>query len=260
MVQQNNINIQKNIIPKTIHYCWFGRGELPPLAKKCLKSWKKYLPNYKIIEWNESNFDINMCQYTKEAYNAKKYAFVSDYARFWILYHYGGVYFDTDVEVIKSIEPIITKGPFMGCEVKEEKDLWPKVACGLGIGVYKHHPIYKRILDQYNQSSFLLKDRSYDYTTIVSRVSEILKDYGLQPKEEIQSCEDIIIYPPEYFCPMSQFTRIINITNNTYTIHHYDGSWLKKNKALDYLQKIFGYKLTERIRRINRSLKTKRNK
>ena len=104
------------MIPKIIHYCWFGRNPLPELAQKCIASWRKYLPDYEIKEWNEDNFDVNMIPYTAEAYKAKKYAFVSDYARFWILYKYGGLYFDTDVEVIKPMDDIIARGPFMGCE------------------------------------------------------------------------------------------------------------------------------------------------
>ena len=104
------------MIPKIIHYCWFGRNPLPELAQKCIASWKKYLPDYEIKEWNEDNFDVNIIPYTAEAYAAKKYAFVSDYARFWILYKYGGIYFDTDVEVIRPIDDIIAKGNFMGCE------------------------------------------------------------------------------------------------------------------------------------------------
>ena len=105
-----------NMIPKVIHYCWFGGNPLPASAKKCIASWRKYLPDYEIKEWNESNFDVNIIPYTAEAYKAKKYAFVSDYARFWILYKYGGLYFDTDVEVIKNMDDIIAKGAFMGCE------------------------------------------------------------------------------------------------------------------------------------------------
>lgn len=238
------------MIPKVIHYCWFGKGPMPRLAEKCIISWKKNLPDYKIIEWNESNFDINICSYTKEAYEAKKYAFVSDYARFWILYHYGGIYLDTDVEVIKSFDPIISTGPFMGCEAKNKEDVWPQVASGLGIGADKYHPIYKEILDHYNSSSFLLKDGSYDYTTVVNRVSEILKKHGLQPKESLQVCDDIIIYPPEFFSPKSHITREIIITPNTYSIHHYDGSWMKKNNRLLWCEKILGPKITEKIRRL----------
>lgn len=104
------------MIPKIIHYCWFGRGPLPELAQKCITSWKKYLPDYEIKEWNEDNFDVNIIPYTAEAYKAKKYAFVSDYARFWILYKFGGIYFDTDVEVIRPIDDIVERGNFMGFE------------------------------------------------------------------------------------------------------------------------------------------------
>ena len=110
------------MIPKVIHYCWFGRNSLPPLAVKCLESWKRFFPDYEIKEWNEDNFDVNIISYTAEAYRVKKYAFVSDYARFWILYHYGGLYFDTDVEVIKSMDDIIAKGSFMGCEKDADKE------------------------------------------------------------------------------------------------------------------------------------------
>ena len=104
------------MIPKTIHYCWFGGNPLPEMAIKCIESWKKFLPDYEIKQWDESNFDVNMIPYAAEAYKAKKYAFVSDFARFWILYNYGGLYFDTDVEVIKPMDNIIAKGPFMVCE------------------------------------------------------------------------------------------------------------------------------------------------
>ena len=107
-------------IPKTIHYCWFGRNPLPSLAIKCIASWKKYLPDYEIKEWNEDNFDVNVIPYTREAYAAKKYAFVSDYARFKILYEEGGLYFDTDVEVIKPFDDIIARGAFMGVNVMLE--------------------------------------------------------------------------------------------------------------------------------------------
>lgn len=111
------------MIPKIIHYCWFGRGPLPELAQKCIASWKKYLPDYEIKEWNEDNFDVNIIPYTAEAYKAKKYAFVSDYARFWILYQYGGIYFDTDVEVIRPMDDIIERGNFMGFETDPKPQL-----------------------------------------------------------------------------------------------------------------------------------------
>ena len=121
--------MENNMIPKVVHYCWFGGNQLPDDAKKCIESWRKFFPEYEIKEWNECNFDVNCCDYVKEAYAAKKWAFVSDYARFWILYHEGGLYFDTDVEVIKDMSDIIAKGAFMGCETDN------KCAPGGGGGV-----------------------------------------------------------------------------------------------------------------------------
>ncbi len=131
-------------IPKIIHYCWFGGNPLPQMAQRCIDSWKKYLPDYEIKQWDETNFDVNIIPYTRQAYEAKKYAFVSDYARFLILYQYGGLYFDTDVEVIKPLDDIVAKGPFMGCQDKytPRGDVYSlHVAPGLGLGVYAGHPI-----------------------------------------------------------------------------------------------------------------------
>ena len=134
------------MIPKIIHYCWFGRNPLPTSAKKCIASWKKFLPDYEIKEWNEDNFDVNAIPYTQQAYEAKKYAFVSDYARFWVLYHYGGLYFDTDVEIVANMGEIIARGPFMGIEQGASLEGKPMVAPGLGLGVEAGHPLYERML------------------------------------------------------------------------------------------------------------------
>ena len=140
------------MIPKIIHYCWFGGKPLPKLAKKCIASWKKFCPDYEIKEWNESNFDLNSCTYVKEAYDSKKYAFVSDYARFWILHRYGGVYFDTDVELLKSIDDILADGAFMGVEnfVAEQNKAKISINPGLGIAAEPGMLIYQEILDFYH--------------------------------------------------------------------------------------------------------------
>ena len=149
------------MIPKKIHYCWFGRNPLPPLALKCIESWKRYLPDYEIKEWNEDNFDVNMIPYTKEAYEAKKYAFVSDYARYWILYQYGGLYFDTDVEIIKNMDDIIARGPFMGCE--NEANLGAtSTELGLGLGCNPGLLFYKEMLDLYGTLHFVNPNGSYN--------------------------------------------------------------------------------------------------
>ena len=208
------------MIPKIIHYCWFGGNPLPELALKCIESWKKFLPDYEIKEWNESNYDVKKNLYISQAYDAKKYAFVSDYARFDILYEYGGIYFDTDVEVIRSLDKIIEHGAFAGFEFPG------KLNAGLGIASPAASPIYKEILDSYKKSSFIKKDGTVDLTTVVERVSDIFCKHGFTEKNEIQYVAGITIYPVEYFCPKSLKTGIINLTDNTYTIHHYDGSWV----------------------------------
>lgn len=215
------------MIPKKIHYCWFGGNPLPDLAVKCIESWKRYCPDYEIIEWNESNFDINKCSYIKEAYNAKKWAFVSDYARYYILYNYGGLYFDTDVEIIVPIEEVIKNKSFMGFE-KINNTLG--VNPGLGFGTVSNLPFYKEILDYYNNIHFINKDGSYNKTTIVEYTTNILEKHGLKKENTIQKIKDITIYPIEYFCPMDYETGKITITDKTISIHHYTSSWYTKRE------------------------------
>ncbi len=211
---------QNNKIPKIIHYCWFGKNPLPELAQKCIASWKKYLPDYEIKEWNEENYDVRKILYTTQAYDSKKYAFVSDYARFDILYQYGGLYFDTDVEVIKPLDEILKRGAFAGVESAGALN------AGLGLASPAASPIYKEILDSYKNSSFIRDDGSMDLTTVVTRVSDIFKKHGFTDKNEIQKVEEITVYPTEYFCPKDYVSGNITITQNTYTVHWYDGSWL----------------------------------
>lgn len=209
-------------IPKIIHYCWFGGNPLPELAQKCIASWKKYCPEYEIREWNESNFDLNCCDYVREAYEAKKWAFVSDYARFWILYHKGGIYFDTDVEIIKPLNEILKQGGFLGCETLYT------VAPGLGMAANPGLVIYKEMLDFYEKRHFRNQNGAIDTTTIVTYTTQILMQHGWKPEREIQTVEGITIYPPEYFCPMNYKSGELNITKNTRTIHHYAASWYGK--------------------------------
>ena len=212
------------MIPKIIHYCWFGRNPLPELALRCIESWKKFLPDYEIKEWNEDNFDVNIIPYTAQAYKAKKYAFVSDYARFWILYQYGGVYFDTDVEVIKPMEEFIKQGSFMGCENGADGG-GLRVAPGLGLGVESGSELYKEILDKYASFSFYNSDGSMNITTVVQYVTGILKNRGLKESPDIQIVSGCHIYPKDYLCPKSYEDGKIYLTDNTYCIHHFADSW-----------------------------------
>lgn len=221
------------MIPKLIHYCWFGRNPLPKSAIKCIESWKKFLPDYEIKEWNENNFDVNIIPYTKEAYECKKYAFVSDYARFWILYKYGGLYFDTDVEVIKSMDDIIERGPFMGIEVEAKKgNEVPLVAPGLGLGVNPGLGLYKEILDYYQRLHFLDNNGLPNQITVVKHTTNVLLAHGMKHINELQEVSGVWIYPRDYFNPLQDSTGELKITNNTRSIHWYTKTWLKKRNPI----------------------------
>lgn len=226
------------MIPKTIHYCWFGRNPLPSLAIKCIDSWKKFFPDYEIKEWNEDNFDVNIIPYTKEAYEAKKYAFLSDYARFWILYNHGGIYFDTDVEVIKPFDNVIAKGPWMGYE----SDLTTHhtngaINPGLGFGCKANMPIIKYILDNYSNLHFC-KNGKYNLKTILAYTTEAFIENGLKIEDGIQQCCGFTIYPSEYFNPLNSMTKTIDLTGNTRSIHHYMASWEDKSFKVQAIKHI----------------------
>ena len=191
------------MIPKIIHYCWFGCNPLPQLALDCISSWKKFFPDYEIKEWNEDNFDVNIIPYTAEAYKQKKYAFVSDYARFWIIYNYGGIYFDTDVEVIRPMYDIIEKGNFMGFEVDPDGENAPgkyaprycfNVNLGLGFGMNDHHCFMKKMMDYYSNMHFNGAVMDPWFKTIVAYITEALMENGLRNVKGIQYVDDINVY------------------------------------------------------------------
>lgn len=244
-------------IPKVIHYCWFGRNPLPETAVKCIESWKKFLPDYEIMEWNEDNFDVNSCRYTSEAYAARKYAFVSDYARFKILYERGGLYFDTDVEVIRTIDDIITRGPFMGCErsvaasAQSVQNLG--VNPGLGLGLPPALRLCANILTYYESVPFLKEDGTPNtLDTVVTITSRILCEQGLQLTDQPQQIAGVWIYPNDYFAPKDIETKNLTITPNTRSIHHYDASWAEwydrtAGNRGPKLKRIFGNRLGDRI-------------
>lgn len=182
------------LIPKIIHYCWFGGHPLPKNAKKCIRSWRKFFPDYEIKEWNESNFDINFCSYTREAAAAKKWAFVSDVARFVILYQYGGVYFDTDVEVIRPMDDLLEKGGFMGME----RD-FDSVNPGLGLAVAPGLGLIKEIIDRYESYHFLDEEGNQNSKTVVEYTTEYLMEQGLENKPGIQKLGGGICVPSGVF-------------------------------------------------------------
>lgn len=223
------------MIPKIIHYCWFGCNPLPESAMKCINSWRKFLPDYEIKEWNESNYDVHKTLYIHEAYEAKKYAFVSDYARFDILYQYGGIYFDTDVEVLKSMDDIIERGPFMGREAGAHlKDFTSyqgealAVAPGLALGADPGMQIYEELLSEYNDLSFRNADGSLNMRTVCEITADVLIRHGIgSNNEEVEELDGLLIYPADYFCPMDHTNgNKVTITDRTVSIHLYDCSWM----------------------------------
>ena len=240
------------MIPKIIHYCWFGRNPLPELAQKCISSWRKFLPDYEIWQWSEEpldenenrlydkilSFDVNIIPYTAEAYRQKKYAFVSDYARFWIMYKYGGIYFDTDVEVIRPMGEIIEKGNFMGFEVDPDGENTPgryapryayAINLGLGFGISKEHPFIKKMMVKYGLMEFKIPTLPWG-KTIVAYTTESLIEEGLQNVKGTQQVGNITVYNHEYFAPINVISGKLHMTPNTYTIHWYMGSWGEEKK------------------------------
>ena len=225
-----------NLIPKIIHY-WFGHNELPPLAQKCIASWHMYFPDYEIKKWDEDNFDVNQIPYTQQAYRCKKFAFVSDYARFKILYDNGGIYFDTDVEVIRPMDEIIAQAPYMGIETEEYSFGKTNITCsvnpGLGFATPPRHPFFKEMIDLYSSLDFEANRKDYALKTITQYTSEILQKKGWSPeKGAISKTDDITIFPKQYFNPFSNKKGTFEITDSTYSIHHYASSWLTPRQKL----------------------------
>lgn len=234
---------------------------MPEMAIKCIESWKKFLPDYEIKQWDESNFDVNMIPYTAEAYRAKKYAFVSDFARFWILYNYGGLYFDTDVQLIKGIDDIVGRGPFMGCErdadekAGEAADL-PSVAPGLGLAANPGLGLYSELLTLYKGLHFINPNGSYNQKTIVAYTTEVLRKHGLKNVPGIQECAGVWIYPKEYFCPLDFMTKELNITNNTRSVHLYSASWITGSQLMyKKVERIVGKKIAQFLSRTLKQLR-----
>ena len=229
-------------IPKTIHYCWFGRGEMPSLSVKCIESWKKYCPDYNIVCWNEDNFDISSNRYAKEAYDAKKWAFVSDYVRLKVLYEEGGIYLDTDVELLKPIDDLIEDGGYMGFD---DNGL---ISTGLGFACEKGNELVGMILKDYDDISFILPDGTYDITPCPDRNSQIIRKCGMDMNIQDQFFMGIHMLPEDYLCPIKYYTGKKEITDNTYSIHHFCASWLSaKSKRTTFIKRLIGVKLYDKL-------------
>lgn len=214
------------MIPKIIHYCWFGRGEVPQLAKDCIASWHKYMPEWEYIIWNEDNFDISIIPYVKEAYDAKKYAFVSDYVRLYALMNYGGLYMDVDFEVFKSFDDLLAYHAFAGFEGSKTSPVMMGVVASEANGMW-----VKQQLDRYSGRHFALPDGSYDYTTNVRFVTDNMIENGFRSNGEEQQYLDLHVFPVDYFCPRQTTGEYIR-TENTYCEHKGLMSWSERHESL----------------------------
>ena len=235
-----------NKIPKIIHYCWFGRGEKPEIVKKCINSWKDKLKDYEIKEWNEDSFDINTNEFIRQAYQAKKYAFVSDYVRVYALYNYGGIYLDTDVEVFQSFDKYLNNDSFWGFEAGN-------FIATSTIGAAKGNKLIKRFLDSYERKSFINNDGSFNVTTNVKMVSNIFEELGVELNGKYQEINGIgVVYPIEIFSPYDYRYYEDMRNSDTVCIHKYYKSWLPINikmkiKIKKIICKIIGVKKLKRI-------------
>ena len=213
-------------IPKIIHYCWLGGAPKPDSVMRCIESWKKHCPDYEIREWNETNLDISINEYTRQAYEAKAWGFVPDYLRLWIVYNYGGIYLDTDVQIVRSFDPLLCEKGFAGFERGTADENGFFVAFGLGFGAVAKNPVLKKHMDLYDSICFRNDDGTLNRLASPHYTTSVLVECGLDRKQNtVQELEYITIYPDDRFCPKSFATGIVQRSKNTYSIHQFDGSW-----------------------------------
>ncbi len=226
------------MIPKTIHYCWFGGNPKPELAKKCIRSWKKRCPNYEIVEWNESNYDISAApHYVRQAYEVGKWAFVTDYVRLHVVYEHGGIYLDTDVELKKNLDSLLPYDAYFGFEDGKH------IATGLGFGAVKNAPILKELMDDYQNIPFILQDGTHDTLTCPQRNTQVFLQHGLIQDDSTQILDDkILILSSSYLCPMSYTGGEIRKSKDTISIHWFSASW----KTAEQKARISAYRKSQK--------------
>lgn len=234
------------MIPKIIHYCWFGGNPESEDVLRCLASWRKFLPDYEIRRWDESNYAIEGCgcQYVRDAYREKKWAFVSDYARLDIVCRYGGIYLDTDVEVIRSFDDLLGESMFCGFESRdpvgysEGQHIEYSVNFGLGFGAEEGHVVLRELMDLYKGLSFYHEDGSLNLIACPRYQTEVLTRHGLVANNETQRFDSGIAFSPEYFCPQSNLTQeMLCLSDRTYSIHHFSCSWIPQDELRSWRMK-----------------------
>ena len=237
-------------IPKVIHYSWFGGKEKPPFIKKCINTWEKRLTEYQIVEWNESNFNLEEHPFARDAYKAQKYAFVSDYVRVYVIYHYGGIYFDTDIEVKKDFFDKLEGAKFVIAF-----ELSDSLMTGF-FAAQKENPAVKEILDYYDHTSFYNEDGSMNLTANPVIFAREISKFGLIFNGKYQEIGDgLRIFPNEVFGGYNVYDMIYTITENTVLVHHYTATWRTFReeipvKVKKIILKLFGVECFRLLRRI----------
>lgn len=232
------------MIPKKIHYIWFGGNPLTPLAEKCIASWRKYCPDYEIVRWDESNFNIYLNRYCQEAYEAKKWAFASDYARLWVLVNEGGIYMDTDVELLRSLDDFLELQSFSGFEAYDRLPTGLMASC-------RQQSFFVKLLNDYDNRRFVLPDGSFDLTTNVESITKACVDAGAVLDNSKQTVEGFTLFPSDYFCPKDPADLKLHLTKNSYAIHHFDGSWVTPKERFNRrIAMLIGPRMTSLAKKI----------
>lgn len=246
------------MIPKIIHFCWMSGDPYPELIEKCIQSWRNKLPDYKIVKWDSSNFRYQDFLYAKEAMDKKRYAFVSDILRLYALYNYGGIYLDSDIEVLKSFNSLLHNKAFTGFESDDRIGVWL-------LASEKGNPIFKEMLDCYQGKHFIKENGEMDLTPNPVILGPVFDKYGLQYNNERQELENITIYPKDYFCPLDGSTGELNITDNSYAMHLFNGAWKEKidtlfdetyKKTYQALPDFLGNLVKDKLSKTNAALRT----
>lgn len=234
------------MIPKIIHYCWFGGKPLPKDVKKCIESWKRFCPDYKIIEWNETNFDVECHPFVKQAYKEKAWSFVSDYARLKVVYENGGIYFDTDVELLRNMDFLLENPCYIGVQQCQ-------LLCntGLGFGAVRFSPVVKKMLEEYDEVSFRLDKKEELACPYLN--SKVIEKLGYHYREKIVKLNDVTVYPPCYFDPLAPGNTSNLLCKETVSIHHYSASWTSKNNQ--FRRKLLRKIGDEKVYKIKKMLK-----
>lgn len=234
---------EKQMIPKKIHYCWFGKKEKPEFLQKCIDGWKELCPGYEIIEWNEDNYNVNRHAYTSEAYQKGKYGFVTDVARLDILYEHGGIYMDTDVTLLRNLDDLLYQQGFIGTEK------WGNVNTGGGCGFAQGHPLLKELIDYRDKYHFVLEDGSLNIETCGMYETRIFIEHGFKPSNQLQHIDGVTIYPSYVNHPYDYMSCEDQRKDSTVSIHHFYGGWMEEEDRLNRANTQDSY--MEILKRIN---------